>query len=165
MTSNNCILPQFKKNTNCAITHHSLLQHSSLLLCTAQQHVHPKAVLTVATLQGSEWLSTGHSRPTKPTERVLQHSDMNAKTHPRPSSTLCAVPFQTGCDMAYVFTSASAAPVIKGYSPELMVLPDLPEQPTLPMLGNLTAAVLGSTGQPTEQELQVCVGGRAWGAK
>lgn len=61
--------------------------------------------------------------------------------------------------MAYVFTSASAAPVIKGYSPELMVLPDLPEQPTLPMLGNLTAAVLGPTGQPTEQELQVCVGG------
>lgn len=61
--------------------------------------------------------------------------------------------------MAYVFTSASAAAVIKGYSPELMVLPDLPEQPTLPMLGNLTAAVLGPTGQPTEQQLRVCVGG------
>ncbi|MEW5298456.1 MAG: hypothetical protein WDW36_001579 [Sanguina aurantia] len=66
---------------------------------------------------------------------------------------------KTGCDMAYVFTSASAAAVIKGYSPELMVLPDLPEQPTLPMLGNLTAAVLGPTGQPTEQQLRVCVGG------
>ncbi|MEW5308884.1 MAG: hypothetical protein WDW38_000806 [Sanguina aurantia] len=61
---------------------------------------------------------------------------------------------KTGCDMAYVFTSASAAAVIKGYSPELMVLPDLPEQPTLPMLGNLTAAVLGPTGQPTEQQLR-----------
>lgn len=30
-----------------------------------------------------------------------------------------------GCDLAYVFCTPAAAPVIKGYSPELIVLPDL----------------------------------------
>jgi hypothetical protein len=30
-----------------------------------------------------------------------------------------------GCDLAYVFCTPSAAPVIKGYSPELIVMPDL----------------------------------------
>jgi hypothetical protein len=34
---------------------------------------------------------------------------------------------QMGCDLAYVFCTQSAAPVIKGYSPELIVMPMLPE--------------------------------------
>ena len=34
---------------------------------------------------------------------------------------------QMGADLAYVFCTESAAPVIKGYSPELIVMPMLPE--------------------------------------
>jgi NAD(P)H-hydrate repair Nnr-like enzyme with NAD(P)H-hydrate dehydratase domain len=34
---------------------------------------------------------------------------------------------QMGVDLAYVFCTPSAAPVIKGYSPELIVMPMLPE--------------------------------------
>lgn len=36
---------------------------------------------------------------------------------------------RSGCDLAYVFCTAAAAPVIKSYSPELIVLPCLPETP------------------------------------
>lgn len=32
-----------------------------------------------------------------------------------------------GCDLAYVFCASSAAPVIKSYSPELIVIPALQE--------------------------------------
>lgn len=34
---------------------------------------------------------------------------------------------QMGVDLAYVFCTPSAAPVIKCYSPELIVMPMLPE--------------------------------------
>jgi ATP-dependent NAD(P)H-hydrate dehydratase len=36
---------------------------------------------------------------------------------------------RSGCDLAYVFCTPAAAPVIKSYSPELIVLPCLPETP------------------------------------
>ncbi len=36
---------------------------------------------------------------------------------------------QVGADMAYVICTPSAAAAIKSYSPELMVLPYLPERP------------------------------------
>lgn len=36
-----------------------------------------------------------------------------------------AVVVQMGCDLAYVFCTPDAAPVIKSYSPELIVLPSL----------------------------------------
>lgn len=36
---------------------------------------------------------------------------------------------QMGVDLAYVFCTPSAAPVIKGYSPELIVMPMLAETP------------------------------------
>ena len=38
---------------------------------------------------------------------------------------------QVGADLSYVFCTESAAPVIKGYSPELIVLPLLPEMASM----------------------------------
>lgn len=41
---------------------------------------------------------------------------------------VCAVGvLQMGADLSYVFCTPSAAPVIKCYSPELIVMPMLPE--------------------------------------
>lgn len=37
---------------------------------------------------------------------------------------------QVGADLSFVFCTESAAPIIKGYSPELIVLPLLPETAT-----------------------------------
>jgi NAD(P)H-hydrate repair Nnr-like enzyme with NAD(P)H-hydrate dehydratase domain len=39
--------------------------------------------------------------------------------------TTAAQTVQMGCDLAYVLCTPSAAPIIKGYSPELIVVPEL----------------------------------------
>lgn len=44
---------------------------------------------------------------------------------PPPCRINCPCMVQMGCDLAYVFCTPSAAPVIKGYSPELIVIPEL----------------------------------------
>ena len=38
---------------------------------------------------------------------------------------------QVGADLSYVFCTESAAPIVKGYSPELIVLPMLPEMASI----------------------------------
>ena len=38
---------------------------------------------------------------------------------------------QVGADLSYVFCTESAAPIVKGYSPELIVLPMLPEMASM----------------------------------
>lgn len=48
-------------------------------------------------------------------------------SHPATTLRVCVCVVQMGCDLAYVFCTPSAAPVIKSYSPELIVLPCLPE--------------------------------------
>ena len=51
----------------------------------------------------------------------------------QPLSAQCPWPLQVGSDLTYVFSTESAAAVIKGYSPELIVMPLLPELPVFPV--------------------------------
>lgn len=51
----------------------------------------------------------------------------------RPPSAQYPWALQVGSDLTYVFSTESAAAVIKGYSPELIVMPLLPELPVFPV--------------------------------
>nr|XP_018906185.1 PREDICTED: ATP-dependent (S)-NAD(P)H-hydrate dehydratase [Bemisia tabaci] len=65
---------------------------------------------------------------------------------------------RAGADLAYVFTVEKAAPVIKSYTPDLMVLPFLDKPPSLslPFLARLHTLVIGP-GLGRDEEVQKSV--------